>query len=70
MQHSGNSILYRIRKALQLRSEHVTHERLPERWVELIQYLDARDRADEEAISKIDANTDANRKKTLPPSKG
>jgi hypothetical protein len=37
---------------------------------ELIQYLDARERADEEAISKIDANTDANRKKTLPPSKG
>jgi hypothetical protein len=32
--------------------EDITHERLPERWVDLIQYLDAQEREREEAQQK------------------
>jgi hypothetical protein len=57
MQNVRNSILYRIGKAFQVRTEDITRERLPERWVDLIQYLDAQERERE----------DAQQKKRLPP---
>jgi hypothetical protein len=52
MQHLRNSILYRIGKAFQVRTEGITRERLPERWVDLIQYLDAQEREREDAQHK------------------
>jgi hypothetical protein len=52
MQHLRDSILYRIGKAFQVRTENITDERLPERWVDLIQYLDEQEREREEAQRK------------------
>ena len=52
MQYLRNTILYRIGKAFQVRTEDITRERLPERWVDLIQYLDAQEREREEAHQK------------------
>jgi hypothetical protein len=52
MQHLRDSIQYRIGKAFQVRTENITDERLPERWVDLIQYLDEQEREREEAQRK------------------
>ena len=47
-----DSILNRIGKVFQARTEDTAHERLPERWVDLIQYLDEQEREREEAQRK------------------
>jgi hypothetical protein len=51
MQHLRDSILYRIGKAFQVRTKDIAHERLPERWVDLIQYLDEQER-EREAVQR------------------
>ena len=52
MQQPRTSILHRIGKVFQARTEDIAHERLPERWVDLIQYLDAQEREREETQRK------------------
>jgi hypothetical protein len=52
MQQQRDSILYRIGKAFQVRTEDITHESLPERWVDLIHHLDEQERKREEAQRK------------------
>jgi hypothetical protein len=48
MQQPRTSILHRIGKVFQARTEDIADERLPEWWVDLIQYLDAQEREPEE----------------------
>jgi hypothetical protein len=38
------TILGRLGKALHVRMDDITHEPLPERWVDLIHYLDEKER--------------------------
>ena len=52
MQQARTSILHRIGKVFQARTGDIADERLPERWVDLIQYLDAQEREREETQRK------------------
>lgn len=52
MQQPRNSILNRIGQVFQARTEDIAQKRLPERWVDLIQYLDEQEREREEAQRK------------------
>jgi hypothetical protein len=52
MQQPRTSILHRIGKVFQARTDDIAHERLPERWVDLIQYLDAQEGEREETQRK------------------
>jgi hypothetical protein len=52
MQQPRTSMLHRIGKVFQARTEDIAHERLPERWLDLIQYLDAQEREREAAQRK------------------
>ena len=52
MQQPRTSILHRIGKVLQARTGDIAHEQLPERWVDLIQYLDAQECEREETQRK------------------
>ena len=49
MLQEQETILRRIGNALRGQSEHITHETLPKRWVELIHYLDEEERKRTEA---------------------
>ena len=44
MQQGHNSILARLGKALHIQSDDITHEPLPNRWVDLILHLEAKER--------------------------
>jgi hypothetical protein len=44
----------RIGKTLQAKDEEITREPLPERWVELIRYLDEKEREETEALERND----------------
>lgn len=45
MEEAHHSLLHVIGKALHARPDGLNHETLPERWVELIQYLNEKERA-------------------------
>ena len=49
MQQPRDLILNRIGRVFQARTEDIAHERLPERWVDLIRYLDEQEHEREEA---------------------
>ena len=49
MPQSHHSILERLGKALHVRMDEILHEPLPERWVDLIHYLDEKERTQREA---------------------
>ena len=44
MQQGHNSILARLGKAPHIQSDDITHEPLPNRWVDLILHLEAKER--------------------------
>ena len=49
MRRAHNSILKRLSKALHIQHHDITGETLPERWVDLIHYLDDMERKRSEA---------------------
>jgi len=44
MRQAHDFMLVRLGKALHIQSDDITHEPLPERWVDLILYLEAKER--------------------------
>jgi hypothetical protein len=49
MWHSHNSVLRSISKALHAHYDHIEKEPLPQRWVDLIRYLDEKEQRTREA---------------------
>ena len=45
--HVQETILQRLGKALNVRLDDVTHEPLPQRWIDLVQHLNEQERAQE-----------------------
>ena len=52
MPHAQNSILERIRNALHVQYDETVREPLPERWVDLIRYLNEKDQVRSEAMQR------------------
>jgi hypothetical protein len=52
-----NVMLQRLGNEFHVYADGVTREALPERWVELIHYLNERERADNEAKSRLQTKT-------------
>lgn len=51
--HVQETILQRLGKALNVRLDDVTHEPLPQRWIDLIKHLNEEERAQERARNAV-----------------